>query len=449
MKIPALLGGPRAFECEVPISQPTLPHPRAVVPDMERALESKQLTNGSYVRRFEREVECRLGVSYAIATSSCTSGLLLVLRALGVKGEVILPSFTFFATAHAVIWNGLKPVFADCDPGTLNVDPASVEARLTRKTEAIIGVHIFGNPCPIRELEQIAGRNHLHLLFDAAHGLGASYRGAPIGRFGDAEVFSLSPTKTVVAGEGGIITTRSARLAEALRAARDYGNSGDYDPVIVGLNARMEEFNAILGSVTLKALDENIAFRTALAAQYARGLAGIAGLSLQAIPSDNRSSFKDFGVLVDEEFFGLSRDELHETLRAEGIMTKKYFSPPVHRQKAYIQHAPKDPLALVATEYVSSMVLCLPMFAHMEPSTVSRICEAIRGIQEHAVEIRRISRKPEALFPRVGTTVSGAAKNERPPALLPDVGTTLRIAPGGVENEDECRVCTLSDARTE
>jgi len=390
MKVPAILGGRPAFSGEVPISQPTLPAPGAVLPDMERVLVSRSLTNGDYVRRLEKAVERRLSVEHAIATSSCTSGLLLTLRALGLTGEVILPSFTFFATAHAVIWNSLKPVFADCDASTFNIDPSSVESHITPRTSAIIAVHVFGNPCQAAALEEIAARHNLRLVFDAAHALGASHMGIPVGSFGDAEVFSLSPTKTVVAGEGGIVVTRDPELARALRAARDYGNSGDYDPVLVGLNARMGELNAVLGLATLEALDDNIAIRSELAREYAARLADVPGLTMQLIPDGNESSFKDFGILVDEEQFGLTRDQLYETLSAEGVTTRKYFSPPVHLQKAYADYVPSDPFDLAATEYVSSRVLCLPMFAHMRRSTVRRICDAILSIHRYAPEIRRL-----------------------------------------------------------
>lgn len=397
MKSPALLGGYPTFSHDVPISQPTIPRPNAVLSDVKRVLESRQLTNGPYVRHFEEEVEKKLSVKHAVAMSSCTSGLLLTLRALGVTGEVILPSFTFFATAHAAIWNGLTPVFADCDANTFNVDPASVESLISPKTQAIIGVHIFGNPCDVSALERIARRNHLHLIFDAAHGFGSIHKGTPLGSFGTAAVFSLSPTKTVVAGEGGVVTTSDSRLAESLRSARDYGNSGDYDPEMVGLNARMPEINAILGSVTLGDLDDNIARRTTHARQYAYELREAPGIRPQSIGPNDESSFKDFGILVEEESFGLTRDQLHEALRAEGIMTKKYFSPPVHRQKAYKQYAPKDPLTLISTEYVSSNILCLPMYSHLQESAVSGICDAVLGAHENAAGIRNLLEAPASV----------------------------------------------------
>jgi dTDP-4-amino-4,6-dideoxygalactose transaminase len=389
MKIPAMLGGPRSFPGEVPISQPSLPPAVSLMPDIEKAFASKQLTNGDYVRRLEKDMEEKLNVRHAVALSSCTSGLLLALRALGVKGEVILPSFTFFATAHAVIWNGLTPVFADCEATTFNVDPGSVESLITQKTGAIIGVHVFGNPCRVTALERIANRHGISLLFDSAHGLGACFQGLQVGNFGDAEVFSLSPTKTVVAGEGGVITTRDPWLARILRAARDYGNSGDYDPDIIGLNARMMEVNAILGSASLRSLDQNVTKRCALATQYMKELEGIRGLTFQTVLDGNVSSFKDLGVLIDERLFGVSRDQLQEALRLEGVATKKYFSPPVHRQKAYKRYAPKDARTMATTDFVSSRVLCLPMYAHMEPSSVSKICIAVRSIHECASDVRK------------------------------------------------------------
>ena len=191
---------------------------------------SGSITNAALVERVERAVAERLQVKHCVAVSSCTSGLMLVLRALDLHGEVIMPSFTFFATGHASAWNGLRPVFADCDPSTWNVDIADVERKITETTSAILAVICTAILCPVDALASLATRYKLKLVFDAAHGFGSMSNDRPVGQFGDAEVFSLSPTKLLVAGEGGLVTTNDSALAQRIRLGRNYGDLGAYDP---------------------------------------------------------------------------------------------------------------------------------------------------------------------------------------------------------------------------
>src|SRR5580704_14690072 len=199
-KLPAIYGGRPAFAERFPFIRPSLPPLSEVVASYEAVYQSGLLTNSKSVARLESAVAERLRVKHCVAVSSCTSGLMMVLRALGLQGEVILPSFTFFATGHAVLWNGLKPVFANSEADTWNISPADIEKKITKATSAILAVHLYGNPCDAAALEAIARRHNLKLVFDAAHAFGSEYRGVPIGSFGDAEVFSLSPTKLLVAG---------------------------------------------------------------------------------------------------------------------------------------------------------------------------------------------------------------------------------------------------------
>ena len=246
-ELPAIHGGQPLFSQRFRFIRPTLPALDSVVGQYRSAYENGLITNADIVGKFEAAVAERLQVKHCIAVSSCTSGLMMSLRGLGVTGEVILPSFTFFATGHSARWNGLTPVFADCDPDTWNVDVEDVERKITERTRALLIVHLYGNPANVEALTKIAQKHNLKLIFDGAHAFGSQYRGKPIGSFGDAEVFSLSPTKLLVAGEGGLVTTNDALLAKAIRLMRNYGDGGAYDPEWIGLNARMSEFNAALG----------------------------------------------------------------------------------------------------------------------------------------------------------------------------------------------------------
>jgi len=368
-----------AFRKFLPIVDPEGVPGEEFLEEVRGIIASKQLTNGAYVRKFEAAAAEYLGVAHCVAVSSCTAGLLLVLKALDLRGEVILPSFTFHATAHAVVWNGLTPVFADCDAKTFCVAPQAVRAKVSSRTEAILAVHLFGNPAAVKELEYIAGELQIPLVFDAAHAFGSSIGGKRIGGFGTAEVFSFSPTKLVVAGEGGLIATRDAELAERLRAARNYGDAGNYDPEILGVNARMSEINAAMALHGLAGLDARIERRNEIRTRYERKLGDVAGLRFQEVSEGGRSTFKDFSAIVDEKEFGHSRDWLVELLHVENIGARKYFSPPVHRQKLY--SAMSDGRTLSVTDMVSDGVVSLPIYSSLTDESVDKVCEAIRRAQ--------------------------------------------------------------------
>jgi dTDP-4-amino-4,6-dideoxygalactose transaminase len=380
--IPAIAGGQPMFQDRLPIVSPEGLPGEEFLRDVHKILSSRQLTNATFVRQFEEAAERYLGVPHCVAVSSCTAGLVLTLQALGLHGEVILPSFTFHASAHSLLWNGLKPVFADCDPETFCLDPHAVKLQMSANTAAILAVHLFGDPASIVELQIIASDSSIPLVFDAAHAFGSDINGKRIGNFGVAEVFSFSPTKLLVAGEGGMIATRDAELARKLRVARNYGDSGNYDPELPGLNARMSEFHAALALRGLEGLDARINRRNQIRLHYERRLRTIPGLSFQRIPPSNRSSCKDFAVLVDEPVFGKSRDWLFEALERENIQVRRYFYPPVHRQKLYREIWDKRPLP--ATESISESILNLPIYSALSDENVETICDAILRCHEFA-----------------------------------------------------------------
>jgi dTDP-4-amino-4,6-dideoxygalactose transaminase len=372
-------GGEPAFAKNLPIVDPEGLPGAEFLEDVRRILESKQLTNGAYVRRFEEAAAVYLGVEHCVAVSNCTAGLIVVLQSLGLRGEVLLPSFTFHATAHAVAWNGLKPVFADCDARTFCIDPQIVAERVNSRTAAILAVHLFGNPAAVRELEDISGRANISLVFDAAHAFGSASDGKTVGTFGVAEVFSFSPTKLLVAGEGGMIATSDGQLAKKLRAARNYGDAGNYDPEIRGVNARMSEIHAAMALRGLRGLDRRIARRNEIRERYEQNLKSVAGISFQQVLPGNRSAYKDFSVIVDGKEFGCSRDALLATLHGENIDARKYFSPPVHLQKLYCEVWDGRPLPV--TEQISSSVVSLPIYSSLADDAVDKICEVIRREQ--------------------------------------------------------------------
>lgn len=376
---PALLGGEPAFPEGLPLVRPTITDPAGIGGAVEKILRSGVLTNGPYVRELEAKVADYLGVDHCVAVASCTSGLMLVIRASGITGEVVVPSFTFSATAHAVAWNGARVRFADVDGKSLTLSPASVEEVIGPDTEAILGVHVYGTPCDTDALSIVARRHGLRLFFDAAHAFGSRHNGAAIGAFGDAEVFSLSPTKVLVAGEGGLITTNDAELAERCRIGRDYGNPGDYDCLFVGLNARMSEFHAATALASLETIEDQVARRNRLAEIYQRELSDLPGISFPEVSEGDRSTYKDFTILVEPDEFGIDVSRLAEALAAEGIDSRRYYVPLVHEMRAYREAARGDGHVPVS-HAVAGQVLTLPMWGGMTDAHPLRVAMAIGRI---------------------------------------------------------------------
>ena len=382
-ELPAILGGTPVFESELPFARPTLEDPSRVGELIEESLSTGWLTDGPLTRTLEEKAAEQFGVDHCVAVSSCTTGLLFVIQALGVKGAVGLPSFTFAATAHAVHWNGLEPRFLDCDPDTWCLTPEVVDGPIS----ALIGVHVSGVPCDVGRLEALASDLDVPLVFDAAHGAGSltSIDGElrPLGGFGAAEVFSLTPTKVLSGAEGGLVTTNDAAMAEHIRLARNYGNPGDYDTLFPGLNGRLSEMHAALALVALDHLEERVEHRNRVAERYRDSLGDVPGVEFQNVRPGDRSSYKDLTILIGPSF-GCSRDQVVAALDAEGVATRQYYSPPVHRHQAY---ADLPPRALPVTDTLGSQVISLPIWSHLPLADVDQVGRAIRRIQDHAEAI--------------------------------------------------------------
>jgi dTDP-4-amino-4,6-dideoxygalactose transaminase len=369
---------PAKVEAPIRFIQPTLPNLGDVFSLYRDVYSSGLVTNGALVERFEDAVREFTGAKHCVAVSSCTSGLMLTMRAFGLEGEVVLPSFTFFASGEAVLWNNLRPVFADCDLETWNVSVPDVERRVSHRTAAILGVHMYGNPCATEELTALASKYGCKLIFDAAHGFGSLHRGKPLGGNGDAEVFSLSPTKLLVAGEGGLVTTNDAGLARRLRLARNYGDGGAYDPELLGLNARMSEFNAALGLEGLKILEYKIKRHLHIAELYTELLKDVPGVRFQEVAPGDRSTYKDFSIHVSDPSSQPLGAALCNALATLRIPTKRYFYPPLHRQRLFAGlHTPAD-APLQVTDFISSGIVSLPIYASLTDSTIEMIAATVR-----------------------------------------------------------------------
>jgi dTDP-4-amino-4,6-dideoxygalactose transaminase len=381
----ALLGGQPAFPEGLPFFRPATPPLERVTARLAPSYERGVLTNGPLVRELEAAAAERLGVPEVVAVASCTTGLMLAFQALARPGTaVVMPSFTFSATAHAARWAGAVPRFAECDAASCQLDLADAATRL-EGASVLVGTHVFGAPCAPEEVEKVGRAAGLAVVFDAAHGLGATRAGRPVGSFGDAEVFSLSPTKPMTAGEGGLVAVRDPELAASIRLGVDYGNPGDYDTRFAGLNARMSELHAAVALESLAELDEHLAIRRRLAARYQEALAAVPGIRPQAVDPGDASTWKDFTVIVDEDVYGLDRDAVAAALKAEGVDTRPYFHPPVHRQRAY---ADLGTPPLPVTDWVSARVVSLPLWRDMPPAAVDRVVELLARFHEQADAVR-------------------------------------------------------------
>ena len=410
---PALLGGTPMFSPGLPFARPTRPPLEEVFGRLEVSYERGILTNGPLVRELEERIADRLGVAAVVAVNSCTTGLMLALQAVvrDRPGAVVVPSFTFSASAHAVAWNGRAPHFVECRADTFQIDIAHMAAQLD-SAAAVLATHIFGAPCDPAGVVAAAQSRDVPVVFDAAHALGSRAAGVPVGRFGVAEVFSLTPTKVLVAGEGGLIATNELGLADMLRMGREYGNPGDYDTLFAGLNGRMSEFHAAMALASLDLIDESLHRRAEIVAIYRSHLEAIDGIGFQTIAPLDVSTHKDFTVTISASEFGLTRDELGRVLDAEGIDTRNYFSPPVHRHRAYAHLATTR---LPVTDAVAAGVISLPIATTMDDLDVERVCEAILIAHHRADEL-------------AARLASGDVRLPRRSGTAPDVGVEHTVA---------------------
>lgn len=378
----AIDGGTPVFPDGVPFVRAPAPPLARVTELLEPSWAQGMLTNGPLVRQLEEEAAALLGVDHVVAVASCTTGLMLVIRALDMGGDVLLPSFTFSASAHAIAWNGLRPRFAECDPASFQLAMDDAAARADG-IGGILATHVFGGPCPAEAVVELGRERNVPVVFDAAHAIGSLRDGTPVSRFGDASVFSMTPTKPLVAGEGGLVATNRADLAHLVRIGRDYANPGDYDTQFVGLNGRLSEMHAAVALASLETFPVQQKQRDEIAGCYRDELTGIPGVRVQHVDAGDVSTYKDFTIAIDAEAFGTDRDTMRNALKAEGVDTRCYFDPPVHRQTAYANQPKVD---LPVTDAAASSVLSLPIYPALGLDNVARIAALIADV--HAARAR-------------------------------------------------------------
>lgn len=371
---------PVPFDQPITVTRPYLPPLEKYRSGLAEIWDNAWVTNnGPLVRRFTAALRRQFGTEHVSLMVNGTQALLAGLEVLGIRGDVITTPFTFAATTHALLRCGAHPVFADIDPDTFNLDPAAVEAAITPATRAILAVHVFGRPCDHAALQAIARRHGLRLVYDAAHAFGVTVEGRPLVLDGDMSMVSLHATKVFHAIEGGVLICQDQATTERLDAFRDFGFSGACDVSEIGTNAKMNEFQALMGLQVLEHVDELIKRRRLVDAAYREHLAELPGLTLSAPPAPGiRHNFAYFPVLIDPERAGLTRDELLDGLRRYNVFARAYFHPVIPDLRAY-QHLPCTHPLPVARR-IAAQVLALPLHSELTPEVATRIAELVRAL---------------------------------------------------------------------
>lgn len=367
-----------AFPEPLHVGRPNIGDREKFLELVEGVLDRRWLSNdGPLVRELESHIAGYLGVKHCVAIANGTIALEIAIRALGLTGEVIVPSFTFVATPHSLHWQGVTPVFADIDPVTHCLDPESVRRLITPRTSGIIGVHLWGRPAPVAELESIAEEFGLALMFDAAHAFGVSLGDRMVGSFGRAEVLSFHATKFFNAIEGGAIVTNDDDVAHSARLMRNFGFTGEDNVVSDGTNGKMNEVCAAMGLSNLEDLDSVIAVNRRNYEAYSRELSGVPGVSLLPIVGENKSNYQYVVMLVDQAC-AVSRDDILSVLRANNVLARRYFWPGCHRMEPYRTLFPAAAEQLPNTERIADQVVVLPTGTAVNEDDIRTVASIVR-----------------------------------------------------------------------
>jgi dTDP-4-amino-4,6-dideoxygalactose transaminase len=385
----AIFGGNPTFQEKIHVGRPNIGNRQRLLERIDDMLNRGWFSNnGPFVQELEQRIADRLGVKHCIAMCNGTIALEISIRATGLTGEVIIPSFTFIATAHALQWQEITPVFCDIDPETHTLNPWRVEAMITPRTTGIIGVHVWGHPCNVEALTEIAQRHNLKLMFDASHAFSCSYQGRMIGNFGDAEVFSFHATKFFNTFEGGAVVTNNDDLAAKMRLMKNFGFAGYDNVTYIGTNGKMNEVCAAMGLTSLESVEEFVAINKHNYEQYQQNLSGLPGVRLVTYNEQEQCNYQYIVLEIDEAVTKVSRNELVKILWAENILARRYFYPGCHRMEPYRSYFPHAGLLLPETENLVNRVLILPTSTAVGSDEISKICQIIRLVVTHSYKVK-------------------------------------------------------------
>lgn len=358
------------------VTRSSMPELDEYIDEIKDMWDSHWLTNmGPKHKEFQKKLCEYLEVENIDLFTNGHMAIELTLQAMNLQGEVITTPFTFASTTHAIVRNGLEPVFCDIDPVTYTMDTEKLEKLITDKTCAILPVHVYGNICNVEEIERIANKYNLKIIYDACHTFGETYKGKGIGTFGDASCFSFNATKVFNSIEGGAVTFKDEKLGETLYELKNFGIHGPEEVSVVGVNAKMNEFCAAMGLCNLRHIDDEIAKRQKVADRYIEHLSGIDGLQLNVSQPDVKFNYVYFPVVFEEKEFGATRAEVYDALAGQDIFASKYFYPLTNTFSAF--HGKYDVMETPVALHISERVLTLPMYADLAMEDVDRICEII------------------------------------------------------------------------
>lgn len=362
---------------DIYVTRPSLPPLEELLPSLRKIWSRKVLTNGGpFHQELEDALARHLDVEHICLFNNATIALMVALRALDVQGEVITTPFSFVATSHALLWNGLTPVFVDIDPVTLNLDPAKVEAAITPRTTAILPVHCYGHPCDVDRIEDIARRHGLRVLYDAAHAFGVRCHCGSLLRHGDLSVLSFHATKVFNTFEGGAVVCPDAETKRRIDQLKNFGHEGDASVVATGINGKMSEFNAALGLAQLNHMDEAISRRRAIDARYRQLLRDVRGLRCLGPGEETSANYAYFPVLVGPDY-PLSRDELMARMKAGRVHPRRYFYPLISEFPMYRDLPSASSSGLPVAAQAAREVLCLPIYPDLTMAQVEHIAGLI------------------------------------------------------------------------
>ena len=357
------------------VTQSSMPSLDEYIEEIKSIFESKWLTNmGPKHNELQTKLEEYLRVKHINLFTNGHMALYSAIKALKLEGEVITTPFTFVSTTHAITQNGLTPVFCDIEPDTYTMDVSKIESLITEKTSAIIPVHVYGNVCNVEEIEKLAKKYNLKVIYDAAHAFGVKYKNIGIGNYGDISMFSFHATKVFNSIEGGGVAYKDEKLERELNLLKNVGITGPETTEEIGMNAKMNEFQAAMGLCNLRHIDEEISKRKNVVEEYRKRLSGVKGIKLSKIQDDVQSNYAYFPVVFEDEF-GKARDEIMDELAKNNIFTRKYFYPLTTDFECYnnIYNSNDTPVA----KYISDRVLTLPLFADLTLERVNEICDII------------------------------------------------------------------------
>lgn len=364
------------------VTRPHLPELPGLIQYLEQIWSNRVLSNdGPLHRQLELELADYFRVPHLSLFSNGMLALMVALKAMSIEGEVITSPFSFPASTHSLTWCGLTPVFCDIEPDTYTLDPERIENCITRHTRAILPVHVYGFPCDVQKIEEIAKRHNLKVLYDAAHAFGVKYQGETLLNRGDASMLSFHATKIFNTFEGGAVVCRSREMKERMDILRNHGIVDETTISVAGLNAKMNEVQAAMGLLQLRDVDQRIQKLKALSATYNTLLGEYPGIRLPHDLPNVELNYSYFPVLIDEAEFGATRDEVYHALKAQQIFARRYFYPLISDLPAYRQLPSAGRENLPNADVISSQVLCLPIYADLEMNAVERICECITGLQ--------------------------------------------------------------------